>query len=309
MRQAGWRIIVLSALLLFLFFADVPYSRFWSAFFDAGHAPLFGVIAIVVRGWLAGRSPSVSRARVSLAAFGITVGLGAATEVIQMLQSHGDPSTTDLLRDMAGAGAFLLGAWGAGHRGRARTVAALGALIVLLASGWTLSLTSARYVARDRAFPTLFALDGSWWEAAFIELNGNRLEPGRLPAPDPGGEGGRLARLDLQPGPYSGITFDEPYPDWRGRDRLTLTIVSDLDAPLPMAIRIHDAAHDRRYRDRFNQRLTISPGVNRIAIPIEQIQWAPDRRRMDLSRVRGVVLFAYDLQRPVHVFLGPLRME
>jgi hypothetical protein len=311
--RVPWRLGLVVVLLLFLFFGNVPeVSRFWSAFFDAGHAALFGVIALVVRRWVTARRDRGTPATLGdpLTAFAITVILGAATEVLQTLQARGDPSVTDLLRDAAGTAAFLLAGWALSARARRapiRAAAVVAALALLVAAGWTLILTSARYVARDRAYPTLFALDGAWWESAFIGLSGNRLTPGAVPAAEQGG--GRLARLDLVPGRYSGISFEEPYPDWRGRDALTLTIVSDLPEPLTMAIRVHDAAHDQRFRDRFNRRLTIDPGTNRIRIAVDDIRTAPDRRRMDLRRIRGVLLFAYDLKRPVHVYLGPLRLE
>jgi hypothetical protein len=309
-----WRFGLVAALLLFLFFGDVPEaSRFWSAFFDAGHTALFGVIALVVHHWVASRRRAASPAGNRLAAFAITVTLGAATEVLQTLQARGDPSIIDLMRDTAGAGAFLLVGWAVSRWRSAWTRERLAALalaaLLLVAAGWTLMRTSACYVARDRAYPTLFNLDGSWWESEFVELKQNRLTPGARTISGDDGQALRLARLDLAPGLYSGITFDEPYPDWRGRDALAWTIVSDLDQPLPIVIRVHDAAHDQRFSDRFNRRFTIAPGVNRLRIPIDDIRNAPDRRKMDLRRVRGVILFAFDLKKPASLFLGPLHLE
>ncbi len=105
------------------------------------------------------------------------------------------------------------------------------------------------------------------------------------------------------------MAFDEPYPDWRGYRRLLVTIVSDLDAPLSLVIRVHDAAHDQRSKDRFNRSLTIAPGVNRFSIALDDIERAPDRRRMDMRRIRGVLIFGYNLKAPTHVYLGALRLE
>lgn len=336
MKATLLRLALLAGLLLFLFFGDVPErSRFWSAFFDAGHTALFGVIALLVRGFIArpraGRRPPAGWAHTSLLAFAWTVILGAATEVLQSLQRRGDPSIADLLRDTAGAAAFLLIAdavrWGLASRRlpdgreehsrpltRSRLFAIAGALLaavlLLLAAGRTLIVTTAAYVARDRALPTLFPMDGSWWEREFIELQGSRLTPGVVPPVMGTSEvRGTFARLELRPGSYSGITFDEPYPDWRGHRSLVLTIVSDLDVPLPMAVRVHDAAHDHRYADRFNRRLLVQPGVNRFVIPIDDIRKAPDRREMDLRRVRGIILFAYRLTRRTHVYLGPVFLQ
>jgi hypothetical protein len=334
------RFLALAALLLFLFFGEAPErSRFWTAFFDAGHTPLFGVIALLLRSLLrrqpASPAPAVGRrppVRAGLLAFALSAVLGLATELLQMAQRHGDPSVSDLLRDMAGAAAFLItgaviesrararsaavvaGQDGAARSARLRWVGAAGlvaALLILVAAGRTFIVTSAAYVARDRAFPTLFALDGSWWERQFVDVGGNHLTPAAPGITDRAAAGERvsLARLDLRPGRYSGVTFAEPYPDWRGYQRLSFTIVSDLDAPLPMAIRIHDAAHDHRYADRFNRRLTIRPGANHIAIAIDDIRNAPGRRQMDVGRIRAILLFASGLTRRTHVYVSPLRLE
>lgn len=318
MRGAVAPLAAIGGLLLFLFLADVPErSRFWSAFFNAGHTALFGVIAVLVRRLLArwSRLPETLRTspvRLGLLAFGLTVVLGAATELLQMLQRGADPSIADLLRDIAGAGAFLLGAcglFGASPAPGRRLAALLGALAFLVPAGWTLAWTSAAYIARDRAFPTLFCLEGAWWEREFIRLERNELTPGVAPPAGMGILPGPLARLDLRPARYSGVAFEEPYPDWSGARRFVMTIVSDLDVDLPMTIRVHDAAHDRRYADRFNRRVTVHPGVNRLVIPIDRIRAAPDRREMDLRRIRGILLFTQDLKRRTHVYLGPLVLE
>ena len=333
-------ILLLVALLLYLGFGDVPErTRFWYALFDAGHAPLFGVIALVVRRLVSRADRSSGRVRVTAIAFVATLALAAAGEVFQLFQASREVSLADFLRGGAGAGAFLLLA-AAADRGReagstprrttaGRLLAVLTAMVLLAATVGELAFTSAIYFARRRAFPTLFALDGSWWERRLIATGRNNLTPGRAPAaidsaPDaadatPGASGAaagtvgaaaaQLTRLDLRPGLYPGLTFDEPYPDWRGYQRLVFTVVSDLSAPLELTIRVHDARHDQRYADRFNRRLTIVPGANRIAIPIDDIRRAPDRREMDLGRIRGIVLFAYRLRQPAHLYLGPLRLE
>ena len=78
---------------------------------------------------------------------------------------------------------------------------------------------------------------------------------------------------------------------------------------MTLTLRVHDAAHDQRYEDRYNVRLVVQPGVNRFTIPIDDILHAPDTRAMDLSRIRGIVVFAHALERPTHVFLGPIVLE
>ena len=313
------RLLLLAGLIAFLFLGDVPeHTRFWEALFDAGHAALFGAVALVLQSLLT-RERGTGRGAASPAhAFGVTLILAAGSEVVQSLQPHRDVSVADFLRDAAGAGAFLLldVAWRSRRSPgtaplttRARVGAALAAVGLLAAAAGELIYTVSLYAARDRAFPTLYSLDGSWRERPFIVTGGNVLSADQAPERTAAMDVGPLARLDLKPGLYSGLTFDEPYPDWSGHQRLTFTVVSDLDRPLVLVIRVHDATHDQRYADRFNRRLTIEPGVNRIAIPIDDIRRAPDRREMDLGRVRGIVIFAYKLERPLHLYLGPMRLE
>ncbi len=253
------------------------------------------------------------------AAFGSTLAAGALTEVLQFVQPNREPSLEDLLRDVAGAGAFLLaaatlrwfggggGAWISSRGGR--RAAWTGATALVLIAGAHLGYTLAVLAARDAAMPVLVRLDGSWWERSLVRVVNATLTPGANPPRLPAGDSGTFARLELNPATYPGITVNEPYPDWRAYRRLTFTVVSDLDEPLELAIRIHDALHDQRFADRFNRRLTIVPGVNLIDIPLGEISVAPNRREMDMSRIRGILIFGYRLASPVHVFIGPLRLE
>lgn len=333
MKGTAIRLVLLAGLLLFFFLAHLPErSLFWRAFFDAGHTPLFGFVALLIHGLLEAH-PRALPSRLSspagkvLTAFALAMVLGGVTEFVQMVFRLGDPSLSDLLRDAAGAASFLLladvvrsGRGGAVAEdgverrrplGLRRRWAIAAALVLLIAAGATLTLTSAAYVARRSALPTLFPLDGSWWEARFITTGNSRLVTGsaagapRLTPPSTA----PLARLDLRAGRYPGITLAEPYPDWRRYRRLVFTIVSDLDAPLPVSIRIHDAPHDHRYRDRFNRRLTVRPGTNRFAISLDDVRRAPAGRQMDMRRIRGVILYVPRLAQPTHLYLGPLRLE
>jgi hypothetical protein len=88
-----------------------------------------------------------------------------------------------------------------------------------------------------------------------------------------------------------------------------LTFVSDLDASLPLVIRINDAAHDNRYADRFNRQVVIRPGVNRVVIPLDDVRRAPNRREMDMRHIRQIIVFGYRVTAPTHVYLGPIRLD
>jgi hypothetical protein len=313
-----WALLA-AALLLFLFFGEASErTLFWNAFFDAGHVPLFGLLSLAALRLMRARFPTLAPSRAWWTSFGLMLVTGVATELLQVFQSNRDASVGDLARDAAGAGAFLLGAavfprvaggssWAVTPR--ARRIAVAVSALLLLVSGFELAHAVAILAARRASLPTLYALDGSWWERHLVRPGASTLTPHARPRQLPEGFVEPLARLDLKPALYPGVSLDEPYPDWRAYHRLAFTVVSDLDAPLKLTIRVHDAAHDQRYADRFNRTLTIAPGVNRIVIPLDDIRTAPDRREMDLSRIRGIVIFGYQLATPARVFLGPLRLE
>ncbi len=315
---APWLLLV-AALLLFLALGDVPEpTLFWNELFDAGHTPLFGLLALAALQLLRARRPDLSPGRLWGSAFGLALAIGVVTELVQTFQANREPSFEDLARDLAGVAACLLAAagvprlargasWVTTRRRRLAVVAVAVALVA--ASGFQVAVAGAALAERRAAMPTLFRFDGAWWERHFIRPGASRLTPGVRPAHLRDRYGEALARLDLQPGLYPGLSIDEPYPDWRGYRRLVLTFVSDLDEPLRITIRVHDSRHDQRYEDRFNRTLTIAPGVNRFAIRLDDIRTAPDRREMDMGRIRGIVFFGYRLAAPTHVFLGPLRLE
>ncbi len=319
MRATAPWVLLAASLLLFLFLGDAPErTMLWDAVFDAGHVPLFGLLALAALQVIRARAPEMAPRRVWWAAFLVTLAIGAGTELIQFLQPNREPSFSDLARDAAGAAAFLLvaaavprfvgGTTPVSTRGGRATALAAAAVLATMA-GAALATVTAVLAERRAAMPTLAAFDGSWWERRLLEEHDSRVIPGDRPAHLPAGFGEPLARLELLPGTYPGIAIDEPYPDWRGYRRLVFTVVSDLDAPIRLTIRVHDAAHDQRSADRFNRGLQVAPGVNRFAIPLDAIRLAPDRREMDMTRIRGIIIFGYRLASPVHVFVGPLRLE
>jgi hypothetical protein len=103
---------------------------------------------------------------------------------------------------------------------------------------------------------------------------------------------GSALRVQFGTAPYSGIMLDEPYPDWRTAHTLVLDLRNPGEFDLPLAVRVHDHAHNFKFRDRFNREFTLRAHERlEIAIPITEIEHAPAGRLMDLSRIAGVAVF------------------
>jgi hypothetical protein len=75
-----------------------------------------------------------------------------------------------------------------------------------------------------------------------------------------------------------------------------------------MVVRIDDAEYDYRLDmgDRYNRSFVLSPGANRIEIPLADVAAAPRSRRFDLGRVRSLLVYAVDLTRPREIIIGPI---
>jgi len=305
-------------------------SLFWSALFNVGHAPLYGLVALVILRLVLwdGDRRGITRIKFYLLALVLTVVAGVLAELLQKL-NHGDLEVEDVVRDAAGAAAFLL-AFGAFDRRlidrratergvidrrliERRVAIARGIMLAIAASllavsSMPLAAISADLVRRDRAFPTICAFEASW-ESAFVfaqKADMQRIPPpdGWLPRP-----ADRVARIAFRRGAYPGLVVRKPHPNWTGFKELVFDVYSELPRPVDLVLSIHDIGHDHDYWDRFNRELTIEPGPHRVSIPLREIQMGPRGRQLDLSRICGFVLFANHPREPFVLYFADFHLE
>lgn len=111
---------------------------------------------------------------------------------------------------------------------------------------------------------------------------------------------------------YSGASLDNLPPDWRGYERLRLSLFNPHDDRFTMNLRINDVAHERNansYSDRFNTELDLKPGINRFTISLDAVRSAPRSRNMDMSDIRRLGIFVIRLPQPRTVYLTELRLD
>jgi len=283
-------ILFLLALVVFAKFHEP--TRFAHALQKLAHPVTFGAVALLFLTLLRRRPPR--RFGCYVVAFALTVLCGAGTEVAQAFVNR-DPSLLDVLRDAIGAGTALAGfaalVPGADARGRRgwRVMGALLAFVGFAIMVAPLSIALAAYARRDLRFPKLleacspldrFFLDGSA-DVTVVQSTGPTTSPC-----------GSALRVQFGTAPYSGIMLEEPYPDWRTARTLVLELRNPGELDLPLGVRVHDRAHNFKFRDRFNREFTLRAHERlEIAIPIADIEHAPAGRLMDLSRIAGIAVF------------------
>jgi hypothetical protein len=311
-------LVVVSALAAVQLFLREPDSTLlWAELFNSGHAPLYGLLALVVLAILDTMRPTWQRGRRYMQAFWITFIAGTAMEALQRLGPR-NPQIADVLRNGAGIVAFLAvaasfdrGLLHETSRNRALKKAALwlGAAVALCLAFLPVILAGGAVVARDRAFPQLCGFD-TVWERRHVIVNENaEVEFTQPPAVWNRDRDGFVAHVTFSPGRFSVLRLVDPFPDWTGYESLTFDAYSQLEAPVAVTLWVVDAQHLAGDWGSFRRKLTIEPGVNRFEIPLSEIRTEPRERELDITRIRKVAIYGSRVESPFSLFLGELRLD
>ena len=293
-------------------------THLWRAISNAGHMPLFGTLALI----MLGLSGNLFGSRIRhwyvhyLLALAATLVMGAASEYMQISSSR-DADIWDFFRDFGGAVAFLglfalstprMAAVRERWNRASKTAILLGTLSILAAGVTPLALWTVAYTYRDIAFPQICGF-GSFWESKFYKTKQADLIVTAPPRAwgKPGDD--RVGKVTFQPVEYSEFILTEPPPDWSKSEYFVFEIYSELYTDVFLGLRIEDSQHNNQYDDRFNHRITISPGINQIIIPLEIVEQAPRLRLMDMSAIRRVSLFAHEPPDSFTVFMDSFELR
>ena len=104
------------------------------------------------------------------------------------------------------------------------------------------------------------------------------------------------AHIRLDDGPWPGVLFHDLYPSWDDYGALVIELENPESTALDLNLRVDDEAHrfggNQRYSDRFNLQFELPPGKKTLRIPLADIAEGPADRKMDLSSIDGMVIFA-----------------
>jgi hypothetical protein len=285
--------LAICILLAIVVFSPGPgATRGGAALHDIAHAPAFACVALLSLAlfkhlqW--GRLASQY-----MAAFGLAVALGLATEIAQRI-ARGDASVLDLVSDAVGA--FAACAIFAGFderipRRALRVAAAVVGVAMLVLHSIPFARVGLAYVHRNQEFPVLFDAKDARSDR-FLLPTSSTIRYTTLPA-----ELSRAPRepallVKLAPGAYPGIAFEEPYPDWSKHERFMLDIANPNDVRMDVLLRVLDRRHNWRHDDRFNRTLQIAPRTRAtVGIPLKDIEHSPATRLLDLKEIADVRIF------------------
>jgi VanZ family protein len=210
--------------------------------------------------------------------------LGIGSEFLQSLVGR-DSSWEDVGNDTIGAMLALAlqarkDAKGGG-RALLRPMATLAAVALIVAAAFPVAWTVSAYVRRWAVFPVI------WSSNSVIE---RRLSFWKQDA-------------------YPGLVIDEPARDWRGYSALQVRIRALRSSGTSIRIRVHDQRHNRDILDRYDHAFVLADSSEHVlSIPLQAIQHGPAARELDMSAIRGLIIFQEDGWEPPRFSVGEIRL-
>lgn len=312
-------IVLLTVTLFLALRPGAKQTLMGEAVHSAGHFGMFGAMALLlcllvplfIKSW------REERWRAMAAAATLAMGLGLFVEIAQQFIPGRSPSWNDLLQDGLGvvAGLLLLLVVDPIRSSRPALKLlgrfAFPVFLALLTVGiWPFASCTWDFFWRNRSFPILIDFQANWsnrflWRDDSVQVS-QRPVPSDWPAA--AGQNVIFAKIANED-QFPGLGVREPYPDWHQYETLAFDIYSLQNETIEMAVRVHDFEHDDSYQDRFGRLVNVAPGYQTFRIRMSEIQFAPRNRRMNLTSIDGVKVFAVRPTSPLSIWLGNIRLE
>jgi hypothetical protein len=320
---ATWECILWAAVGLPILYIAIRFDRpgggiLWPRIYDILHVVLSLVLALILvrlsRRLLVGffRSPLPHYALAATFAAGV----GGGIEVLQLL-THGDASIRDFIRDVLGSAAGLCIAlsreryerWpfrsSIAHRWGARAAAAAALALAFLPIARTLTVLN----MRNRAFPRLCGFEASW-ERQLVEPTGGALLTTEKPPKEfTLAQGQFVGKVAFAPDSLSGLALKNFPPNWSTFSSLQFEVYSDSKSVVPLELRVHDGKHRNQYSDRFNLTLQVEPGQTTVTVPLADIRKGPAYRTMDMTNIKGVIVFIVNPAQHQSLYFDEFRLR
>jgi hypothetical protein len=298
-------VLLVAALLCPLPFLRSPLAE---RLLDSAHLPLF----LGITCWLHALFPSSSR-RLRLAGPAIAaVAIAALGELIQPFTGR-SASLLDFRNGIFGVSAAC--AWIAvreaqGPRIRYWLVASGSLLLALIAA-----LPAAQEWRGSRLRLLQFPLLGDFeseselrlWTPQGGEAAGDFSTHIQF-SPEHATHGNRALEVRTGQGSWAGVSYAAGDLDWSRYSRLMADFYNPGNS-FQLGIRVDDDGDCQSYGQRFDREWTLTPGTNRLEIPIGEMELAPRGRKLHLQSIRRLVFFTGPNAPGRTFFLDHVRLE
>jgi len=306
-------VVIITVLASVILFGPKTNGSQWAIVMaNSAHGPVSALIAAVVFQLLT-LSTSMSLTRRWAIAIIVTTLLGILIEVIQGIigrDAEVMDACNDLLGALLGAGLAVL-AVGAAEDRSLRVVSSALAFFAGVLIAAPVAHMAAAYVARDMRFPVLmdanrslgdFFVTSYWLHATheILPADANPIEPGEL----------GLRERDAERLAWS-VSVTEVPADWRRWNTLVVELFNAAPTAKPMQLRVYDHRSDGlAMKHGYIDLLTLPPRQRiRWTVSLKNMANAPADKRVDLSRMQGLLLTSSDGERSPDLYVLNMRLE
>ena len=294
------------ALPVFVLLAPFPKaSRFFGAFLNAGHLFLGALVVAAI--YMLLRRGTLQMPLAAVTSWLLGFFLLGCLEGVQGFVGRG-PSWNDVAANGLGGAVALvwfLGVREDGSRLWGWTLC-MGTLLLLVGLARPI-LHGIDAIRQTHAFPLLASFEDP------LELS--RWRPSddcSMTRTHRNATHGKYAlRVDMQPGPWPGVTMRAPPRDKRFLEytSLALAVAVEDSEPLAITVKIADMDHRETYEDAFHLTATLAPGSHTLRIPLSDVAHGAKDRVLDLTRVLAIQIFVESLRGPRTFYLDHMRLE
>jgi len=125
-------------------------------------------------------------------------------------------------------------------------------------------------------------------------------------------KGTHSLKAEFLRGRYPNISLQHFKADWSEYEKLSFSVYNSTNEPQQFELKIYDSRHvttGRKFKDRFNKKITFTAGWNEIEIDLSDIIKSPRHRSMNIKEIKGLSLFTDKLKQPVTLFIDNIRLE
>jgi len=318
-------ISVIIVLVVVITAVDLPgQSLLWREWQNTGHTLIFSVLALLLLPVLQSHFTQIEsqndlhRNGNKVKAYVLTIVVlaitGIAIELVQSILGR-DAEILDIVRDVAGILVSLCGYAIVDPQLKLGTNQHITKFVLATASFiiGVLALTPAatlsfEYYARYRCFPVIMNFDSDCG-TYFVSTHHADLAKVTTPGGWRGQRSSHVAKITLHHAHFPGVEIVEPPPDWSHYRQLNIELFSEQLEPFLMVVRINDEKHNNELLDRFNRKIKVDPGDNKIQISLDQIKTAPKGREMNMHAIKGMIIFMAGPQQEYQFYLGPIWLD
>lgn len=290
-------------------------GRIWMEVFNLAHAPAFCGLQLLLCGIL---HPQTLGLRQSYAVIQVMtpariIGLGLLLTAAGVLGELGQSvlgrhaSIGDIVSNTSGLLAATLWLLSRNKPRLLKGVLRMAAPMIILFNVQAPIRSMIDCWQQTRSFPVLASFErplelGSWG-AKDSEISRSR---------DWSTDGEHSLKIALTTEQFSCAAFWWFEGDWSGYQALQFDVFNPEPTPVELIVKIEDHQHaesDFEPTDRYQELLTLDPGsTRRLTISVQELRQAPRTREMDLTQMKQIEFFTFELTTPRTIYVDQLRL-